>query len=99
MTNNDMDEKLKKITNYFGIETELMKLSEEIGELQNECYRMHFIGGSKEHIEDEMADSFVILLQICLHFGLDMDNIIKIVNDKADRTTKRIEEGWYDKHR
>lgn len=95
----EQDEKLKKITEYFGIETELTKLSEEVGELLNECYREHFISNSKNQVEDEMADVFVILLQISIYFNLDMDNVFKIFNEKLERTVKRIDEGWYDKHR
>lgn len=93
------DEMLKKITEHFGIETELTKLNEEVGELLNECYRGHYISNSKDHIEDEMADVFVILCQICLHFDLDFDNIAKIFDSKVNRTVERIEDGWYDKHR
>lgn len=94
----DMDDKLKKITEHFGIETELMKLSEEIGELQGECYKGHFVGGTS-NIEDEVADVMVILMQIMLYFDVDMDKVIDTVEHKTDRTIKRIEEGWYDKHR
>ena len=39
----EQDEKLRKITKHFGIETELTKLSEEVGELLNECYKKHFV--------------------------------------------------------
>lgn len=94
----EMDKKLKKITEYFGIETELMKMSEEIGELQNECYKGHFVGGPS-NIEDEVADVMVILLQIMLYFDADMEKVVDIIEGKIDRTIKRIEEGWYSKHR
>ena len=95
----DMDEKLKEITKYFGIETELMKLSEEIGELQNECYKRHFVDPEYGEIEDECADVMVILMQIMLHFDVDMDKVIEIIEQKTNRTIERIKGGWYDKHR
>lgn len=101
MTNkdNDMEEKLKKITKHFGIETELTKLTEEMGELLNECYKRHFVDPEYGEIEDEMADVLVILLQIMLHFNVDVDKVTDTVEHKIERTVKRIEEGWYDKHR
>ena len=32
------EDQLRTITKYFGVETEIMKLNEEIGELANACY-------------------------------------------------------------
>lgn len=96
---NDIDGKLAKITKHFGIETELTKLSEEVGELLNECYKRHFLGDTHGNIEDELADVLVIFSQICLYFNADMDNVQNISKEKIDRTAKRITEGWYDRHR
>ena len=95
----NQDDKLRAITKYFGIETELTKFSEEVGELLNECYKYYFKGGNTNNIEDELADVLVIFTQICLYFNVDMDKVEAITNEKIDRTSKRIEEGWYDKHR
>lgn len=95
----EQDEKLKKITSHFGIETELTKLSEEVGELLNECYKRHFVDPEFGEIEDEIADVFVILAQIGLYFNADMDKVEEIMKTKIDRTVKRIDDGWYDKHR
>lgn len=100
MTNkNEFDEKLKRITSHFGIETELTKLTEEMGELLNECYKKHFISPEYGEVEDEIADVMVILLQIMLHFDVDIDNVMNTIERKIDRTVKRIEEGWYERHR
>lgn len=94
----EQEEKLRKITEYFGVETELTKLTEEIGELLHDCYEKHFtekdIG-----IEDEMADVMVILAQLMIHFDIDIDKMNRITDEKIDRTLERIENGWYDKHR
>lgn len=95
----EQDEKLRKITKHFGIETELTKLTEEVGELLNECYKRHFIDPEYGEVEDELADVFVILGQIGLYFNADMDKVEETMKTKIDRTVQRIEEGWYDKHR
>lgn len=95
----NQDEKLRKITKHFGIETELTKLSEEVGELLNECYKRHFVSPEYGEVEDELADVFVILAQIGLYFNTDMDKVESIINKKIDRTVSRIDEGWYDRHR
>lgn len=95
----EQDEKLKKITKHFGIETELTKLSEEVGELLNECYKRHFVDPEYGEVDDELADVFVILAQIGLYFNADMHKIEEIAKTKIDRTVQRIDDGWYDKHR
>lgn len=95
----EQDKKLEKITEHFGIETELTKLSEEVGELLNECYKRHFVDPEYGEIEDEMADVFVILAQIGLYFNVDKDKILSILDEKINRTVDRIDNGWYDRHR
>ena len=57
----EYDDKLRKITKHFGVETELMKLSEELGELQNECYKRLYVDPEAGNIEDEFADVLVVL--------------------------------------
>ena len=74
----EQDEKLRKITKHFGIETELTKLSEEVGELLNECYKRHFVDPEYGEIEDEIADVFVILGQIALYFNVDINKVEEI---------------------
>ena len=95
----EQDNKLRKITKHFGIETELTKLSEEVGELLNECYKRHFVDPEAGEIEDELADVMVIISQIALYFNADMDKVNDIIETKIDRTVQRIDDGWYDKHR
>ena len=95
----EQDDKLRKITKNFGIETELTKLSEEVGELLNECYKHYYIGEGLNNIEDELADVYVLLSQIELFFKADTIKIGEIVEQKINRTVKRIDEGWYDRHR
>lgn len=95
----NQDEELKSITKHFGIETEFMKLGEEIGELLNECYKQYYTKNKNNHIEDEFADVYVILSQIALYFDVDETKVNTIAKQKIDRTIKRINDGWYDKHR
>lgn len=92
------EEKLKKITEHFGIETQIMKFIEEVGEFQNECYKGHFVGGAS-NIEDEAADVMVLFAQLLLYFDVDMDKVGEIFDKKVDRTLERIDKDWYDKHR
>lgn len=92
------EEQLRTITKYFGIETEIMKLNEEIGELANACY-MYENGKKLEDIEDECADVLVVLSQLMLFYDCDLKKIQDIYNKKISRTLERIAVNWYEKHR
>lgn len=95
----DKKDELKRITDTFGIDTELMKLCEEVGELLNECYKYNYTKQNKDRVEDEFADVLAILSQFAIFYDLDIKNVKNIFNSKIDRTVKRIDDGWYDKHR
>lgn len=81
-----MKEKLNKIVNYYGIEHQLKKLSEEIYELQEAILK-----GDIDHIEEEYADTCVLLQQIKQTCELNDDKIVKIMEKKVDRQINRIE--------
>lgn len=99
MNSKKEQEMLAHITSHFGIETELTKLSEEVGELLNECYKKHFVHPEAGNVEDEVADVMVVIAQILLYFDVDMDKVEEIYNQKIERTIQRIDSDWYDKHR
>lgn len=92
------EDKLRAITQYFGVETEIMKLNEEVGELANACY-MYQNGKKVEDIEDECADVLVVLSQLMLFYDCDLNKIQEIYNKKISRTLERIAINWYEKHR
>lgn len=93
------EEMLKTITKHFGIETQLTKFIEEVGEFQNECYKRHFVDPTAGNVEDEAADVMVLFSQILLYFNVDMDKVEKIFDEKLKRTVQRIDDGWYKRHR
>ena len=90
---------LKKITKHFGIETQLTKFTEEVGEFLNECYKRHFVDPTAGNVEDEAADVMVLFAQLMLYFDVDMDKVGEIFDEKVERTVERIDKNWYDKHR
>ena len=93
------EEMLRKITSHFGIETQLMKFIEEVGEFQNECYKRHFVDPTAGDVEDEAADVLVLFSQLLLYFNVDLDKVGEIFDQKVERTVERIDKNWYDKHR
>lgn len=86
-----MKEKLKKIYNHFGEETQMHKLIEEAGELA-EAVRE----GDKEHITEEIADVLVLVEQIMVEHDIHVVNIFKVFEQKADRTIERMATRYYE---
>lgn len=76
----------QKIIEYYGINNQLKKLTEEVYELQESILEQHNI----EHILEEYADVEVILEQIKQYFKLDNDKIELIKDYKVARQLYRI---------
>ena len=100
------EEKLLKIINHHGINTQQRKLAEETFELQeiitkyeDYYYENYDYGIGKvdwarwrEHIAEEIADVCVLLLQFKEYYHIDGNDILRIINEKIDRTLERMEE-------
>lgn len=76
----------QKIIEYYGVNNQLKKLTEEVYELQESILEQHNI----EHILEEYADVEVILEQIKQYFKLDDDKIDLIKDYKVARQLYRI---------
>ena len=98
MSDKEMIDKLKQITEYFGISTEITKLSEEIGEFLGAAYKAAYTE-EFEDLTDETADVLVVLMQILLYFDVDTEKIFSIMEQKINRTVDRIDKDWYKNHR
>lgn len=99
-----MREKLLKIINNYGTSHQLKKLSEEIFEFQEAIMILeHYeefandqdyqttLKQQKAHIEEEFADTMVMMEQFKAYYDLDNEKIIEIMNKKIDRQLDRIE--------
>jgi len=80
--------RLNFFKSYFGIENQFTKLKEELLELTEAID-----GGDILKILEEMADVFIISLQIILHAGVN--RFINVFMFKMDRTDERIKKGFY----
>ena len=79
---------LRNIFLHFGEERQLEKLQEEQVELLEAFESEH-----TEHIQEELADNYNIIMQFIQEYGYK--KIMKIAIEKQERTLKRIDEGWY----
>lgn len=99
-----MKEKLLKIISNYGTSHQLKKLSEEIFEFQEAIMILeHYeefandqdyqttLKQQKAHIEEEFADTMVMMEQFKAYYDLDNEKIIEIMNKKIDRQLDRIE--------
>lgn len=79
--------KYLKIIEYYGINVQLKKLSEEVYEFEEAVLEKH----DKEHITEEIADILVILQQFKEKYNIDLTEINKVMRYKVDRQIRRIE--------
>ncbi|PNX51338.1 MAG: hypothetical protein BV456_03560 [Thermoplasmata archaeon M8B2D] len=91
-----MKGKIKKIANHYGFEHQLLKMKEEIEELKTEIddyiYNYSILHNdeiSAKHLIEEMADSYIMILQNIYLFEAkeDFKNMIEF---KLNRQLERI---------
>ncbi len=85
------DEKVKKIADYYGWNSQLKQLAEECSELSVES--LHYIreGRGIERIFEEMADVLIMIQQIVYLIGQGYEDIEKYAEFKLDRQLRRID--------
>lgn len=71
-------------------EKQMIIAVEELSELQKEiCKKLRNPNStSDEHILEEMADVYIMLTQICIYYHLNVNDILKIMKEKLERTKR-----------
>lgn len=85
---------IRKILNTYGLEPQLDKFIEEVGEALSELGKLRITGESihKIGLIQELADVQVMIIQIVL--GLDAVGLFdSTINNKVERQIKRINKG------
>ena len=77
---------LKDIADYFGMEAQTSKTIEECCELIRELVKADDI----EHLTEEIADTYIMIMQIIYLFDLE-DSVKKVIKEKINRTLERYE--------
>ena len=97
---NDLLERI----NYFGIENQKRKFSEEADELRDAIVEYEalkdIVGGAKlkrlkQHIAEEIADNLAMLMQFQLFYDIPTDLIKTKLKEKNVRTKQRTLDGYY----
>ena len=83
-----MNDDLLKIINNYGVKNQLKHLQSEVYELTEAI----LCGDDNYHITEEIADVMVMLKQFQLYYGIEDNEIEKIMEFKVDRQLKRIAE-------
>lgn len=82
---------LTKVIRYYGYESQIRMMFEEMAELQKElCKRMRG-ENNRNHIIEEIADVEIMLDQITIMFEIDWLEVAEIREEKIARLKKRIE--------
>lgn len=100
-----MKEDYLKRINYFGVEAQKRKFSEEANELRDAIVEYEIsketFGGAKikkikEHIAEEIADNLALLKQFQFYYEISENEIKKWLRFKNKRTNERIKTKYYE---
>ena len=85
------EDKVKRIADYYGWNSQLRQLAEECSELSVEA--LHYIreGRGIERISEEMADVLIMIQQIIYLIGHGYEDVEKYAEFKLDRQLRRID--------
>lgn len=80
-------EQLKAIINYYGVTNQKTKAIEEMSELIKAICK-----NDVKNIKEEMADVYVMLLQLRMIYGFSSEEIEEIKKEKIERTIERMKD-------
>ena len=101
-----MEKDLLKIIEHFGVNNQQRKLQEEVFELNEAIMEYRYDENKiylevekclKGHIAEEMVDVMILVKQFYYYYQFDEDTMLKIEENKINRTLERIESGYYEK--
>lgn len=83
-------DKLRTIIEHFGKLQQVVKLGEEVGELNKAILNLeNGFTRTNNEITGELADVYVILKQIELMYDVDRDEVQSIIDMKVDRVFEK----------
>ena len=85
------EEKVKKIADYYGWNSQLRQLAEECSELSVEALHYTRERGGTERISEEIVDVLIMIQQIIYLLKNDTEKLEKYADFKLDRQLGRIE--------
>ena len=88
-----MDEKkIETILRHYSPEAQTVKAIEELAELQAELAKMLNHQGDAAALKSEMADAYIMILQLMIIYDIDPEEFETEMAFKLDRQMKRIAE-------
>ena len=85
------EEKVKRIADYYGWNSQLRQLAEECSELSVEALHYTRERGGIERISEEIVDVLIMIQQIIYLLKNDTEKLEKYADFKLDRQLGRIE--------
>ena len=85
------EEKVKRIADYYGWNSQLRQLAEECSELSVEALHYTRERGGTERISEEIVDVLIMIQQIIYLLKNDIEKLEKYADFKLDRQLGRIE--------
>lgn len=83
---------LERAIETYGKDMQLTVAVEELSELIKEICKNKRGADNRENIVEEMADCYIMLMQLEIIFGVTDDEIIGVTDAKLERLEKRLAE-------
>ena len=90
-----IEEKYKKVFDYFGYENQRRKLNEEVQELNDEIMLYEMGEGDIKNVINEMGDVCNIIREFMFAYDISEEEITSSMNYKINRTIERINNNYY----
>ena len=86
------EKKIEAILRHYSPEAQTVKAIEELAELQAELAKILNHQGDTEALKSEMADVYIMVLQLMIIYDIDPEEFDTEMAFKLDRQMQRIEE-------
>lgn len=80
----------RKALEVYGLDAQIIKLSEECGELLSAVSKCRSGRDTADHVAEEMADVLVMMDQMQIAFGITEKTVFDYVEKKLERLEKRL---------
>lgn len=85
---NKLKEKVAKLTEWYGIDSQIIKTIEELAELQHELCRQ-LLGTKNDSLKSEVAEVWIMMQFIYIHY-FEEEEVVELAAIKIERAFNKL---------
>lgn len=87
-----MNDVVEKAIETFGEEMQTFIAIEEMAELMKELSKKMRGSTNKDSIIEEIADVYIVLNELMIMNGIDLNDVVNVMNSKLERLNERLKD-------